>query len=85
MPKSKATIKLVFDVTGYGPFPLDMLRYDCCFPASEEDSARMERTFNRRARDEATITLRYVSEYKPKGPTDARWRSFGWRVEGQDF
>lgn len=34
-------------VTGSGYFPLDMLRYDSCFPASESDAYLIERTFNK--------------------------------------
>lgn len=65
-----------FEVEGSGEFPWDMLRYDGCFPAREEDSHTMAA-----ARAPGTRTVRLV-RYTPtdRPPTDSRWRSLGWDV-----
>ena len=57
-----------FGVEGDGKFPIDMLRYDSCWPHSSIDVD----AFNRKGR--RTITLASYS-----APTIARWESFGWR------
>ena len=61
-----------FIVEGDGVFPIDMLRYDVCLPASEADSNEMNLDRKLRA-----VTLR-----GPRKPTTARWESFGWKVIG---
>lgn len=74
MPKLKVTH---FTVQGFGVFPVDMLRYDQCWPERTEDAIQ--------------ITKR-PSEYPPVPPpmvrlvthgvkiTNDRWSSFGWTV-----
>jgi hypothetical protein len=74
-----------FDVSGQGRFPIDMLRYDRCSPASEADSSIVERTFDLRAarvagQAQGNQMVRLVG---PHPPTEGRWQSFGWRVMGQ--
>lgn len=59
-----------YRIAGSGQFPLDMLRYDMAFPASETDTAL---AFDTRHRH-----IRITSH---KAPTVARWLSFGWTVE----
>lgn len=61
-----------FYVIGGGEFPLDMLRYDRCWPATSQDAATVSAEVPRRRvvclqTNEARITVR-------------RWESFGWRV-----
>lgn len=72
-----------FEVEGVGPFPLDMLRYDHCWPAREsEDVATMHKmsTYEGATRlKRQRIRLKTVWE-KAWQPTTARWISFGWRV-----
>lgn len=68
--------RMVYRVSGAGQFPIDMLRYDACFPASERDSALIQQ------HDEFRQV--HVARYWAKGMaemTDARWRSFGWQIE----
>lgn len=66
-----------FTVTGEGPFPFDMLRHDLCYPKSETDSHRLERTTRREDRGQPhRITL-----ISSKHPTEERWGSFGWALE----
>lgn len=60
-------------VQGRGTFPLDMLRYDSCFPASETDTHTIRRTGPRRV-----LLVRMT--LGDGMPSVARWRSFGWDV-----
>jgi hypothetical protein len=66
-----------FVVSGLTTFPLDMLRLDICYPKTEEDSAKMERSFQPRNFEELEVTM-----LSNKMPTSERWKSFGWRVNG---
>lgn len=66
-------------------FPLDMLRYDSCYPASETDAHKIENSFShsgegKSAKDLAITIVRAVTE--PKRPfTVPRWESFGWSID----
>lgn len=66
-----------FFVEGGGVFPIDMLRYDSAWPASERDSyliaESLEQGVGRR-----TIELNTVSQ---TAPTFGRWESFGWKAK----
>lgn len=66
-----------FQVRGRGRFPLDMLRYDNCFPASSDDVAKMDEEYSR---EERTIELITLHKYRQEHITPARWESFGWTV-----
>lgn len=71
-----------FTVTGTGAFPVDMLRYDGCYPATTEDalSLVMDRA-DPKYREPRTIRLRSRGEgRKGSEPTTGRWSSFMWRV-----
>lgn len=67
-----------FTVSGYGDFPIDMLRYDSCWPKSGVDSAEVLKSFypgqDRRGASRF-VTLEGLNE-----PTGARWMSFRWTV-----
>lgn len=65
-----------FVVVGDDQFPVDMLRYDLCYPKRTSDSHEIERSFRPRERRERRVTL--VSS---KAPTEPRWGSFGWALE----
>lgn len=67
-----------FQVQGRGTFPIDMLRYDACYPATEADSHVIELTRTPGYRGEKMVTLK-MSDPKRK-PTTGRWSSFGWTV-----
>lgn len=60
-------------VYGSGRFPMDMLRYDRCFPHRSEDARAMEGD----QRDMRAI----VVERRAAMPdfTVGRWKSFGWQ------
>jgi len=72
--------RFYFAVVGAREFPLDMLRYDACFPAREEDALRAERHPDERR---IVVLAQQVddkcSRYSAR-LTDGRWSSFGWRV-----
>lgn len=60
-------------------FPLDMLRYDKCYPQSSVDVDKIHASI-RREFDyyKADPFINLVSD---KLPTDGRWKSFGWKIE----
>lgn len=68
-------------ITGRGSFPLDMLRYDRCFPASEIDANAIARTFEHHENWEITVS-KYTDKRNLCLGTDneiwnlARWASF---------
>jgi hypothetical protein len=70
---SAAQDAMTFAVVGAGMFPVDMLRYDKAWPASESDSRLISNSFTDPVQHR--IELRSLKE-----PTPARWRSFGWTV-----
>lgn len=63
-----------FKVKGVGRFPLDMLRYDSCWPASEEDAGRIGDTFD--GVGKKVIELAGINK-----PATDRWNSFLWDVD----
>lgn len=69
---------MVFQVKGVGIFPVDMLRYDECWPATSDDATEL--ACNLSGDDPlATWTIELMSAKKP---TVNRWKSFGWIVKG---
>jgi hypothetical protein len=71
-----------FLVEGSGQFPIDMLRYDRCCPATESDSNAINRQVKWDGEKTAKChieLIRYSSAGK-SGPNVARWASFGWKV-----
>lgn len=71
---------VVFTVEGSGTFPYDMLRYDSCYPRSDDDVTNM--VTPQAARQ---VTLNTTSWSKTRaGTTPARWESFGWKVVKQE-
>jgi hypothetical protein len=71
---------ITFTVTGSGQFPMDMLRYDCCWPASETESRLVAVVADHGAGTPVDIKLKGL-----KVPTFARWRSFGWSITQTSF
>lgn len=70
---------------GTTPFPLDMLRYDTCFPWDSQDASRIA-TSVRGTRDtlpDGTPPPIVVATYKPNASwewTKGRWATFGWTL-----
>lgn len=69
--------------TGLGPFPIDMLRYDRCFPLREEDAAEISLSHQEYLlrKKEKPIYLVKFCDSKAPAFTSERWRSFGWQIE----
>jgi len=67
----------VFTVQGHGRFPLDMLRYDRCWPAAETESGRIAPNWSS---PEDYKTERAIQMKGLNVPTKDRWNSFGWVV-----
>ena len=72
-----------FIVAGTGPFPVDMLRFDQCWPQSGADAAAIALdTRDMHARESRRcVTLCTGRRF---GATIRRWESFGWRVISHD-
>lgn len=68
-----------FTVLGTGHFPLDMLRYDACWPMTGEDVCSM--VLVSRNRPSEASPIRMASH---RAPTVDRWASFGWKVIAQE-
>jgi hypothetical protein len=69
-----------FRVEGRYPFPIDMLRYDRCWPASSDDAARIDYSRLPGNREVYIIKLYMAADHAGAVPTAARWSSFGWTV-----
>ena len=67
----------IFTVTGPYRFPIDMLRYDCCYPQQQIDTAAIEKSLLRERPGPFKVTLASQIIYNP---TKDRWASFGWTV-----
>ena len=63
-----------FTVAGWGSFPTDMLRYDRCWPATQQD------VYNVVAERCGATDLRIVELCGIDVPTKERWASFSWKV-----
>ena len=68
---------LNFVVKGAGPFPVEMLRTNRCYPASRENALIIADTLKHGPFRAETRTVNMLSQHRPhKG----RWQAFGWRV-----
>lgn len=68
-----------FTVKGRGAFPIDMLRYDRCTPASETDSFVIRRSYESGGR-EFSVRIQRDGVGRSWKPCVERWRSFNWEV-----
>lgn len=74
--------RYTYTVSGNGPIPFDMLRYDSAWPHDQESAEKCAESFES-ARMTAlrpaggTRIIDLTSHY---APTEARWKSFGWQV-----
>ena len=74
-----------FKVRGSGNFPLDMLRYEQCFPDTSEDSINMASVgtvgtiYGEDIPPTRNITLRRYTIERFRPVSRARWSSFGWQ------
>ena len=60
-----------FSVTGKGSFPLDMLRYDSCWPTGKDCADELTQKDTKRK-----IHLKSIYT-----PTPARWKRLGWPIK----
>lgn len=72
MSKKQEWTRTFAVVRGSGDFPVDMLRYDACFPATEH----MSHVIQNRIDCRHVIVARYTGQ--PGNWTPLRWRSFTW-------
>ena len=87
MNKTKETTTQ-FTVLGRGVFPMDMLRYDGCYPKLETDTACMVNDGLREVTLQRGLKELDHENYRPGdygnptvwSPTVGRWNSFGWAV-----
>ncbi len=67
------------------PFPIDMLRYDHCYPDSETDSHMIQRSITHEGEDSTgyidKITMVRLDRYRTWEPNLGRWESFGWSFD----
>lgn len=63
--------KFTLTVRGNGDFPVDMLRYDECWPSTTADAVKLGDT-----------TRRTVELLSDRNPTRDRWDSFCWTLVG---
>lgn len=68
-----------YSVEGAGPFPVDMLRYDASYPSGQGDVGRIT-AGDLETTETREVELVHVGDNKRWLLTEARWRSFGWRV-----
>lgn len=75
--------RIIFTVEGIGSFPLDMLRYDGCFPYKQRDVIAISDSLGVRGYSEKSepVTLCSIRIDKKWNPTDGRWKSFLWKVQ----
>lgn len=77
-----------FTVRGMGDIPLDMLRYDGCFPSTGDDvnNLVLGQHYSPDERRLWMTTMREVAftTYSQGSPTTGRWKSFGWQVHPEE-
>ncbi len=74
-----------FTVEGRGRFPIDMLRFDRCWPRDTDATANIDWAMYpeldaKRNIGPYRVTLLHNDERRHWEPTAARWSSFGWSV-----
>lgn len=70
-----------FTVEGRGDFPLDMLRYDECWPADGDSALRLiKKDKEDRAPGETTFRQVNLRTNRSVNIHPKRWDSFNWKV-----
>lgn len=67
-----------YQVSGAGPFPIDMLRYDRASPMTQADAAALARTFAGPGSHALMLFRTHV--ILSWEPDYNRWKSFGWEA-----
>lgn len=71
-----------YTVTGYGAFPVDMLRYACSWPKDETDARAIEESLEQGSSADS-FTIRLTRTHRDAKPNlaEQRWESkFRWKV-----
>ncbi len=68
-------------VSGSTPFPIDMFRYDCCYPVSEPGSGIIADTIADNGIQHGAVSVDLFLRCGVRIPTVRRWESFGWAVD----
>lgn len=80
--------RTIFTVSGGTRFPIDMLRYECCYPVTGEDATAIENSLSEQpscgAVRDRVIRLAKYHDTKAVHIETARWGSFGWVVLGKE-
>lgn len=79
MPKKERVYE--YHVTGFWPFPLDMLRRDQARGATPGDQEKIE-WLSKDEKPEGIIGQVTIQLHGACQPTRKRWQSFGWEVYG---
>lgn len=77
MKIERVNVPIRYKVRGLLAFPIDMLRYDSAWPASEHDSNTIEHSVTHNTNGPAEVVV-----YARQPLTIGRWKSFGWEVIG---
>lgn len=72
--------RCTFTVQGQFAFPIDMLRYDSCYPDSQQDVTAIIESGDPVDRATRQVTLVRIGETRKEAEriTRQRWESFGW-------
>jgi hypothetical protein len=73
-----------FTVKTSTTFPLDMLRYDTCFPDTEQDAGKIYYNLVDHRYPLEVKIARWIWQ-KADRPTIARWESFGCKVSNVEI
>jgi len=75
------THEAIVTVPPHVAFPIDMLRYDCCCPVNESDSAIITRTMDgEQSPVGVRVTKTCTTLHWEVAYTVVRWQSFGVRI-----
>lgn len=73
-----------FVVEGRYPFPVDMLRYDACYPSDAESATNIAASINPEQNHQLpkgeTFKVTLTATTPRFVPTEGRWESFMWKV-----
>ncbi len=80
-----------FTVRGRGEFPLDMLRYDSCWPQQSVDADKISPTYDTLSSESRedlgrrdVFLCKHTRLKTEPVATTGRWHSFGWDVVKED-
>ncbi len=76
----KTHVQTNITVEGEGPFPIDMLRYDNCTPATEVDARKISRSLGLDAWEKPMQVNLYRFSIEGQRATAARWEGFAWTI-----